>query len=86
MIFKPTTAIEEKNKISTENFFREERWKLDEMRLAQDKFDFEKERYKHELELKKLEMDKEERLAVKKMELEKEERFARMKLVFELQL
>lgn len=79
-----TEVIVEKNKILTEKYNLEGKWKENEHKLAEQKFHFEMDSRNKELELKKMEIEKEEKL--KKLEMEKDERLAALKMEYEYKL
>lgn len=83
---KRADAIQEKNVVIAEKTALENEYKVNELRLAQRKFNFEKKCRQEELELKGKEINREERLAIKNMELEKKERLATLRMEYDFQL
>lgn len=83
---KRIDVISEKNKLLLDKGQREEKWKEAELRLSEEKFNFEKDYRLKELELKRMEIEKEERLAKLKLEMEKEERLQKLKMELEFKL
>lgn len=83
---KGVEATTTKNQLLVQKGEREEKWEEAELKLSEEKFSFEKECRLKEFELRKMEIEKDERIA--KLQLEKEERIERlkMKLNFKLQL
>lgn len=75
---KYSSTLETKMKIEEQRFLNESIIKQEELKLAKEKFDFEKECRLKELEMKKSEMESSERIRI--LQLEKEERLERLKL------
>lgn len=75
---KYTSPIDTKMKIEEQRFLNESIMKQEELKLAKEKFEFEKECRLKELEMKKGEMESAERIRI--LQLEKEERLERLKL------